>query len=134
MTDWDAALAPTEDVHSTARLRRARLTVGSTVTVRVRACDTTCATTNHSVTVTDDPTTGPEDTRPGGTLPVGAVTSSEAEAIAITAVGAGSTVLETERSNRGAVWEVKVKRAGDGAVFEVKIAGNGVVVKVEPAS
>lgn len=131
-TDWDAVLAPSDTVHSIARLKGVRARVGSTLSVRVRACDTTCTTTMHSVTLAADDGAGPfAPLPPGSVTAAGAVTADQASAIAIARVGAGSTVLEIERHHaRGVAWEVKVQRS-DGARFEVKVAADGTVVRVE---
>jgi hypothetical protein len=121
VTDWDAALAPDQTVQAFARFQRVRSTVGSTLTIRVRACDTTCATTTHTVTVADDG----DGTNPAAPLPPGSVDANGAGAAALTHVGAGSRLIEVERADEhGAAWEVKVLRA-DGARVKVYVNADG---------
>ena len=120
VTDWDAALAPDQTVQAFARMKRVRSTVGSTLTIRVRACDTTCATTTHTVTVADDG----DGTNPAAPLPPGSVDANGAAA-ALAHVGAGSRLIEVERADEhGAAWEVKVLRA-DGARVKVYVNADG---------
>lgn len=121
VTDWDAALAPDQTVQAFARFKRVRSTVGSTLTIRVRACDTTCATTTHTVTVADDG----DGTNPAAPLRPGSVDANGAGAAALTHVGAGSRLIEVERADEhGAAWEVKVLRA-DGARVKVYVNADG---------
>ncbi len=55
--DWDPSLAADDIVESVAKVSRVRSRVGSTVSVRVRACDTDCTTITRDVTVAADDTT-----------------------------------------------------------------------------
>ena len=126
VTDWDAGLLPDDLVQSTAKLRKVRAAVGSTVTVRVRACDDTCATTTHSVTVAADDTS--DGTDPSAPLPPGSVDAAGATAVALQFVGAGSSLIGVERADEyGAAWEVKVLRA-DTARVKVYVKADGTVV------
>ena len=123
VTDWDASLPADDAVQSTAKLRNVRAAVGSTITVRVRACDDDCATTSHSVTVAADDTG--DGTNPGAPLPPGSIDAGGASAAALAFVGDGSSVLEVERADEyGAAWEVKVLRA-DGARVKVYVNADG---------
>lgn len=125
VTDWDPTLAADDAVQSTAKLKRVRAAVGSTVTVKVRACDDTCATTIHSVTVAPDDNS--DGTDPAAPLPSGSVDAGGATAAALAFVGAGSTALGVERADEyGAAWEVKVLRA-DGARVKVYVKADGSV-------
>ena len=123
VNDWDPALPADEAVQSTAKLKKVRSAVGSTVRVRVRACDDDCVTTVHSVTVTADDNGGSTD--PTTPLPPGAIDAGGASAAALAFVGDGSSVLEVERADEyGAAWEVKVLRA-DGARVKVYVNADG---------
>lgn len=125
VTDWDAGLLPDDLVQSTARLKKVRAAVGSTVTVRVRACDDTCATTTHSVTVAADDNS--DGTDPGAPLAPGAIDAAGATAVALQFAGAGSSLIGVERADEyGAAWEVKVLRA-DGARVKVYVNADGSV-------
>lgn len=122
-SDWDPALPADDTVQSTAKLKRVRSTVGSTITVRVRACDDDCATTTHSVTVAADDNGSSTD--PSTPLPPGAIDAAGASAAALAFVGDGSSVMEVERADEyGAAWEVKVLRA-DGARVKVYVNADG---------
>jgi hypothetical protein len=113
-TDWDPVLTPTDTVHSIARMKGVRAQVGSTLSVRVRACDTTCATTTHSVTV--GKATGVSPLAP---LPPGSVSAAGAVAAAIARVGADSTLILVKRSyDPVAAWKVVLRRT-DGARVRV---------------
>jgi len=125
VTDWDAGLLPDDVVQSTAKLKRVRAAVGSTVTVRVRACDDTCATTTHSVTVAADDNS--DGTDPAAPLAPGAIDAAGATAVALQFVGTGSSLIGVERADEyGAAWEVKVLRA-DGARVKVYVNADGSV-------
>lgn len=125
VTDWDAGLLPDDLVQSTARLKKVRAAVGSTVTVRVRACDDTCATTTHSVTVAPDDNS--DGTDPSAPLAPGAIDASGATAVALQFVGTGSSLISVERADEyGAAWEVKVLRT-DGARVKVYVNADGSV-------
>ena len=125
VSDWDPALPADDTVQSTAKLKRVRSAVGSTITVRVRACDDDCATTTHSVTVAADDNGSSTD--PSTPLPPGSVDAAGASAAALAFVGAGSSVLEVERADEyGAAWEVKVLRA-DGARVKVYVNAGGTI-------
>ena len=123
VSDWDPALPADEAVQSTAKLKKVRSAVGSTIRVRVRACDDDCTTTVHSVSVAADDNGGSTD--PTTPLPPGSVDAGGASAAALAFVGAGSSVLEVERADEyGAAWEVKVLRA-DGARVKVYVNADG---------
>lgn len=125
VSDWDASLPADEAVQSTAKLKRVRSAVGSTITVRVRACDDDCTTTTHSITVAADDNGSATD--PSAPLPPGAVDAGGASAAALAFVGAGSTVVQVERADEyGAAWEVKVLRA-DGARVKVYVNADGTI-------
>lgn len=125
VTDWDAGLQPDDVVQSTARLKKVRAAVGSTVTVRVRACDDTCATTTHSVTVAADDNS--DGTDPSAPLAPGAIDAAGATAVALQFAGTGSSLIGVERADEyGAAWEVKVLRA-DGARVKVYVNADGSV-------
>lgn len=124
--NWDAALVPTDTVNGTAKLKRVRAPIGSTLTVRVRACDTTCATTTHTETVLAQ---DPDDAPPP--LPSGSIDAMGAVTIALNAVGADSTLIGVEREDAyGAAWEVKVLRS-DGARVKVLVAADGSVRRIQ---
>ena len=139
-SDWDPATGAAELVLSTG-LVRARVAVGDTVNVRVRVCDTDCATQRFSVkVVAGDPAEYPQGASGNGQgqssgsshapapLPAGAITADQASAIALAAV-AGTTLVRTERAHdAGAVWEVKLLGA-DGSRTEVLIAADGTIVR-----
>lgn len=127
VSDWDSVLAPDDLVQSTARVKKVRAAVGSTVTVRVRACDVDCATTTHSVTVAADDDR--DDTNPSAPLPPGSIDAGGATAAALAFVGAGSTLQSVERADEyGAAWEVKVLRA-DGARVKVYVNADGSIAQ-----
>lgn len=130
--DWDPSLAADDIVDSVAKVSRVRSTVGSTVSVRVRACDTDCTTITRDVTVAADDTTvgdptGPTD--PTTPLPPGSIDAAGAVRVATDFVGAGSTLIEIERGDDyGAAWEVKVRRT-DGARVKVYVGADGTVLQ-----
>jgi uncharacterized membrane protein YkoI len=128
-TDWDAVLAPSDTVHSIARLKGVRARVGSTLSVRVRACDTTCATTTHSVTLAADDGVGPF-----APLPPGSVTAAGAVDAAIAQVGAGSVLVEVKRSwDPVAAWKVVLRRT-DGARVRVLVKADGSIAAIRVQS
>lgn len=132
--DWDASGAPTDLVLSSGYVR-SRAAVGSTVTVRVRVCDTDCATTSHTVTIVagDSAEHGTGSGQAVAPLPAGAISSAQASAIALGA-NPGSTVTKVERGyEANAAWEVKLLLAS-GARAEVLIAADGSIIAQEVES
>ncbi len=128
-TDWDPVLAPTDTVHSIARMKGVRAQVGSTLSVRVRACDTTCATTTHSVTVGKATGVGPL-----APLPPGSVSAADAVTAAIAAVGADSTLIMVKRSyDPTAAWKVLLRRT-DGARVRVLVKADGTIAAIRVQS
>lgn len=131
---WGAALRPGDTVQSTARLTRVRVAAGSSVIVRVRACDSSCGTVTRTVTVlaADPATADPESgaLTPDTPLPADAIDAAAAVEVALARVGSGSTLIEVERGDEyGAAWEVKVRRA-DGARVKVYVGASGSVLRV----
>lgn len=126
LSDWRGAPKAGAPVTATATLKRVTQGVGTTIPVRVRACDSDgCITVNRRARVQDGSGTSSRST-------AGATRSAdEAVKAALRAVGTGSTLISIEREDdHGAAWEVKVRRA-DGAKVEVYVSAGGTVVRTE---
>ena len=124
--DWRGAAKAGAPVTATATLERVKQGVGTTIPVRVRACDSDgCITVNRRAKVRDGSGRSSRSTA--------AATRSADEAVkaALRAAGAGSTLISVEREDDdGAAWEVKVRRA-DGATVEVYVSATGTVLGTE---
>lgn len=127
LDDWRAATGAKEPVTATATLSRVRQAAGTTIPVRVRACDSDgCVTVNRRVTVQDDS----DRSSPAGARAADR-SADDAVKAALSAVGAGSTLIGIEREDDdGAAWEAEVRRA-DGAKVEVYLRADGTVLRTE---
>lgn len=127
--DWDPSLAAADIVDSLAKVSHVRSRVESTVSVRIRACDTSCTTITRDVTVAADDTRVGGRTDPTTPLPPGSIDATGAVKVATDFVGAGSTLIGIERSDDyGVAWEVKVQRT-DGARVKVYVGADGTVLR-----
>lgn len=131
-SDWDPAMGAGEAVLSSGSLR-VRTTVGATLSVRIRACDDTCATTTRDVTVAagdpadDAPVAVPTDPGAPATGVTG-ITAAKAVAIALARVP-GGTLIGYERESRPAgAWEVKVV-GSDGLRREIVVGPDGAILR-----
>ena len=133
-SDWTTAAGPEDAITSTAILRRVRQAAGTSIRVRVRACDSdSCVNIIRRVSVADDNGRDGRSSDDGQALPAlppGAVDADRAVAIALATAGPGSTLMRVEREDEhGAAWEVRARRA-DGARVKVYVAADGAVVRV----
>lgn len=126
--NWSSATSPTDTVTYVAKFKHSRIAAGTTVTVTLQACDTTCATIVRDVTVLRSSAARSRVGRAVAPLPAGSVDATQAGNLALASVGAGSTLIEVERADEhAAAWEVKVLRT-DGARLKVYVAADGTII------